>query len=317
MSIWEEIYARHKEAGRTPVDPQVEKVLSDHLDNQPRPADQVSFEDIYYRTGKPAAKTNAKPATAPAGKAEPIKQPGVEAKAETTETAAKSRFIPRVQKGKLTVPYPAILAKMRYSLSDAWANIAVETKQPIQTVLFCGASRKEGVTLISYHMAMYLSKEYSMKVLYVDTNLNHTAVPIAQNRPGLYSFIAEQKDLASLVLQTEYPGFYVLPSGAGKIAKNVSGNMLSREAIEILINFCRNNFTVTIIDGQPLTMSPMMIELAKMVSMTLLVCRYGYSRHEVSRLAIDKLQKFGVTSIGAILNDRKYPIPQKLYRILG
>jgi len=206
---------------------------------------------------------------------------------------------------------------MHDSLSDSWANILVETKQTVETLLVCGAARKEGTTFISYHLAMFLAKEYSMKVLYVDTNLNHTAIPGIQNLPGLYSFVSERNDLASLIVQSEYPGFYLLPSGAGKIGKNVGSNMLSREPIEALMDFSRNNFAMTVIDGQPLTSSPVMIEFARAVDMTLLVCRYGYSRQEVSRLAVDKLQKFGITSIGVILNDRKFPVPQKLYQLMG
>jgi len=54
-----------------------------------------------------------------------------------------------------------------------------------------------------------------------------------------------------------------------------------------------------------------------LVDMTALVCRYGYSRREVSKLAIDKLQKFGITSIGVILNDRQFPIPQNIYKLMG
>jgi Mrp family chromosome partitioning ATPase len=60
-----------------------------------------------------------------------------------------------------------------------------------------------------------------------------------------------------------------------------------------------------------------MVEFARAVDLTLLVCRYGYSRQEVSKLAIDKLQKLGITSIGAIFNDRKFPVPQQLYRLMG
>ena len=93
--------------------------------------------------------------------------------------------------------------------------------------------------------------------------------------------------------------------------------MLSREPAEILVNYCRTNFDITIIDGQPLTFSPVMLELARLVDMTALVCRYGFSRREVSKLAIDKLQKYGITSIGAILNDRKFPVPQIVYKIMG
>jgi len=311
MNIWEEVYSKHKDSGRAPVDTQADQnqqpkpVISESLGHPPKPAGAGSLEEAYYQHTKPQPVVN---------QSAPNRAPEAEPQAPTKPV--KARFIPRIP-GKLTTPYPALLSKMRYSLSDSWANIMLETKQSVQTLLVCGSARKEGVTLISFHLAMFLSKEYSMKVLYVDTNLNHTSIPKIQNLPGVYSFVSEKKDLASLIVQTDYPGLYLLPSGAGTIAKNIGSNMLSREPIESLIQFCRINFDMTIIDGQPLTSSPVMIEFARVVDMTLLVCRYGYSRHEVSKIAIDKLQKYGITSIGVILNDRKFPVPQKLYKLMG
>ncbi|PJC72374.1 MAG: hypothetical protein CO013_09575 [Syntrophobacterales bacterium CG_4_8_14_3_um_filter_58_8] len=311
MNIWEEVYSKHKDSGRAPVDTQADQnqqpkpVISESLGHPPKPAGAGSLEEAYYQHTKPQPVVN---------QSAPNRAPEAEPQAPTKPV--KARFIPRIP-GKLTTPYPALLSKMRYSLSDSWANIMLETKQSVQTLLVCGSARKEGVTLISFHLAMFLSKEYSMKVLYVDTNLNHTSIPKIQNLPGVYSFVSEKKDLASLIVQTEYPGLYLLPSGAGTIAKNIGSNMLSREPIESLIQFCRINFDMTIIDGQPLTSSPVMIEFARVVDMTLLVCRYGYSRHEVSKIAIDKLQKYGITSMGVILNDRKFPVPQKLYKLMG
>jgi Mrp family chromosome partitioning ATPase len=312
MNIWEEVYSRHSKGGKSPADPQMDQnqyqqqnqqVLSEAYKTQPTQKSAGSPEEAYYAKNKTVCVDrhveNEEPASNPQVK------PG------------KARFIPRIPSGKLTTPYPALLAKMRYSLSESWANIMLETKQNIQTLLVCGAARKEGVTLISFHLAMFLSKEYSMKILYVDTNLNHIAIPKIQNLPGVYSFVSEKKDLASLIVQTEFPGLYLLPSGAGTIAKNIGSNMLSREPIENLMQFCRAHFDMTIIDGQPLVSSPIMIEFARLVDMTLLVCRYGYSRHEVSRLAIDKLKKYGINSIGVILNDRKFPVPQKLYKLMG
>jgi Mrp family chromosome partitioning ATPase len=315
MNIWEEVYSRNKEGRADTMETidqnvtlhqqQAKWSASDSLNHQMMPNGASSFEEAYYRAAKsqPIRQNNQAP--------EPEPQPP-----KTQIKTVKSRFTPRVA-DRLTTSYPAVFAKMRSPLSDCWANILVETKQTIQTLLFCGAARNEGNTLISYHMAMFLSKEYRTRVLYVDTNLNHTPVSGTQNLPGLYSFVSEGKDLTSLIVQTEYPGLYLLPSGAERIGKNVSGNMLSREPIEILADFCRSNFDMTIIDGQPLATSPVMIEFARVVDMTLLVCRYGFSRYEVSKMAIDKLQKFGVSTIGAILNDRRFPIPQKLYRNMG
>ena len=318
MNIWEDVYSKHKEGKKVTVNPlaDLNQPLSDTLNQPTAPGDpSCSFEELYYRTSKP--QPPPQPQSQPVNQGVPPREPQPSAPAPAPSKPVKSRFIPRIQSDKLTVPYPAILAKMRYSLSDTWANILVETKQNIETLLVCGAARKEGATFISYHLAMFLSKEFSMKILYVDTNLGHAAIPRVQNLPGLYSFVSEGKELAPLIVQTEYPGFYMLPSGAGKVAKSVSSNMLTREPIQALLDFSRDNFALTIIDGQPLTSSPVMIEFARVVDMTLLVCRYGYSRQEVSKLAIDKLQKFGITSIGVILNDRKFPVPQKVYQLMG
>ncbi len=337
MNIWEEVYSKHKKSQRRPFDPQADQnkqnqqkkaVISEYLTEQPELVDSGSMEETYYQNSEPQpqpiSQTVSKTvSSSPAeeahyrdSKPQPLSQDVPEPKPQAPAKPIKARFIPRIQ-GKLTTPYPALLSKLHYGLSDTWANIMLETKQSVHTLLVCGSVGKEGVTLISFHLAMLLSKEYSMKVLYVDTNLKHTAIPKIQNLPGVYSFVSEQKDLAPLIVQTEYPGLYLLPSGSGTIAKNIGANMLSSEPIEGLLQFCRTNFDVTIIDGQPVVSNPVMIEFARVVDLTLLVCRFGYSRHEVCKLAIDKLQKFGITSIGVLLNDRKFIVPQKLYKLLG
>lgn len=308
MSIWEEIYSKHKETGRVSMDPQSEPELQNSRvtavppGNPSKCACNGSLEDAYYESSRPQQTRQQAPEPEPQV---PPKPP------------ARARFIPRTTSGGLTTPYPAMLSKLHNSLSGTWANMMLETGQGAQTLLVCGSAGQEGVTTISFYLAMFLSKEYSMKVLYVDTNLNHKAIPRIQNLPGVYSFVSDQRDLRPLILQTEYPGLYLLPSGSGTIAKNIGGNMLSREPIETMLQFCRSNFDMTIIDGQPLVSSPVMFEFARAADLTLLVCRYGHSRHEVSKMAIEKLKKYGISSIGVILNDRKFPVPQKLYDFMG
>lgn len=213
--------------------------------------------------------------------------------------------------------YPPILSKLHDSLSDTWSNILVGSEEEIKTLLVCGASQNEGATFISYYLTMFLSKEYQSKVLYVDTNVNHRPIPNIKNLPGLYSHGSEREALASLILKTKYPGLHLLPSGAGIVEGKASSSILGRETIEYLVAFCRNNFDITVFDGEPITVSPMMIEFAKKVDMAILVCRYGVSRQEVSKLAVDKLINCKARSVGVVLNDRQFPIPQALYRLMG
>jgi Mrp family chromosome partitioning ATPase len=310
MTIWEQAYSKHKEGEKTDGYPPTDKRLlqkqsvpPDSAAPKPKFSDFESFEEMYCQTSK------LQPVHQQAQNGAP--QPPVFSK------PVKCRFTPRILSDTLSAPYPGILSKMSDQLSEIWANILIQTKQTVETLLVCGAARKEGNTFISFYLSMFLSKEYNMKILYVDSNPNHAVIPKIRNLPGLYSFVAEKKDLTSMVVQTEYPGLYMLPSGPGNIAINVGSSMLSREPIEILMNFCRTNFDMTIIDGQPLTSSPVMIEFARLADMTAMVCRYGHSRREVSKLAVDKLRNNGITSIGVILNDRQFPIPKMLYKMMG
>lgn len=304
MNLWEEAYSKHKEGERGPIQPEAEPDphACDSPDDSAEPTAYRSFEEMYYwKRRKP--ENNDKRAEDRALKPNgPVKE-------------MKSRFTPRMASD--TPTYPVILSKMRDSLSDTWSNILVGSEQDIKTLLVCAAAPKEGATFISYYLSMFLSKEYSMKVLYVDTNVNHQPIPKINNLPGLYSYVSEGKELASLILKTEYPGLHLLPSGAGIIEKKASSNRLTRETIENIVKFFRNNFDITIIDGQPITTSPIMIEFAKKVDMAILVCRYGVSRQEVSKLAIDKLINCKTKSVGVVLNDRQFPIPQMLYRLMG
>ncbi len=323
MNLWEDVYSKHKETGRGPINPEMNSnnILSDPKSAVKESAGSLSFEEMYYRNSRKqqnaaANQTIQGQGQQPTATANQIVH-GQEQQPKAAKKELKSRYIPRRHSGTLSAPYPAILAKMNYGLSDTWSNILLEREDDIKTLLVCGSTRKEGTTLISYHLAMFLSKEYSLKVLYVDTNLNHDPIPKTKNLPGLYSFVSEGKELASLVVKTDYPGLHLMPSGAGTIAKNIGSNMLTREPIEYLIQFFQDNYDITVIDGQPLTLSPVMFELAKKVDMTLLVCRFGVSRQEVSKQAVEKLISCKTKSLGVILNDRQFIVPQKLYKLLG
>src|SRR3989339_17030 len=323
MNLWEDVYSKHKEGGRSPINPtmQPNHVLSDSTNGIMESGNSRSFEEMYYRNSRKSqtadqrVQAEAQRPKAPTASQRSVQDPELQTK--TPKKELKSKYVPRVHTGTLSAPYPATLSKMNFGLSDIWSNILVGSDQDIRTLLVCGAARKEGNTLISYHLAMFLSKEYAMKVLYVDTNLNHEPVPKIKNLPGLYTVVSEGRELASLVVKTDYPGLYLMPSGAGTIAKNLGSNMLTREPIEYLIQFCQDHFDIAVIDGQPLTLSPIMYEFAKKVDMTLLVCRFGVSRQEVSKLAVEKLINCKAKSLGAILNDRQFIVPQKLYKLLG
>lgn len=223
--------------------------------------------------------------------------------------------------GVIGAEMPGVLRKIHRYLDDIWANIYLESHERQSILMLCGSVPGEGCTFISFHLALFLALEQNLKVLYVDTDTGaHGSGPIVpgiQNLPGLASFFTSQQVLPSLTLRSEYDNFFVLPSGFQTIAERTHKNgLFKKEAVESFFSYCRGNFDVTIIDGQPIAFNPLMIGFARPLGKMALVCRYGYSRREVTKITVDKLTKNNIGVIGVILNEREYPIPPWVYQIL-
>ncbi|MCX8044733.1 MAG: AAA family ATPase [Desulfobacterota bacterium] len=230
--------------------------------------------------------------------------------------------------GRSVIPHasvaetPRIIKKLHRHLDDIWANIYLETHERQNVLMVCGAVPGEGCTFISFHLALFLALEHNLKVLYVDTDTgvdgSKPIIPGIEHMPGIASFFTSQHALPSLTLRSEYDNLFVLPSGfqsTGDHAQN-KNSIFKKEAVESFLTYCRGNFDLTIIDSQPIAFHPMMIGFARPIGKVVLVCRYGYSRREVTKITIDKLSKNNINIIGVILNEREYPIPPWVYNIL-
>jgi hypothetical protein len=230
MNLWEDVYSKHKEGGRAPINPEVQQnhALSNSLDEQMKYSTSRSFEDMYYGNSRKPQTTSRRVQDQEQQSKAPTANQRVQDQEQQSKTPItnqrdqdeeqqqkaaikkiKSKYVPRRQSGTLSAPYPAILSKMNYGLSDTWSNILIGSEQDIRTLLVCGATRKEGSTIISYHLAMFLSKEYSLKVLYVDTNLNHEPVPKIKNLPGtVFATFRGRNDLKKYRQQYADSGTY-------------------------------------------------------------------------------------------------------------
>jgi len=218
------------------------------------------------------------------------------------------------------VVYPPTLKKLHNRLEDIWVKICLESKQIPKTILVCGAMRGEGATFVSTHMALFLALAHNMKTLFVDTNVTtikqNPFIPGIHEQRGLASFFAGAESLPALVLETEYDNFFVLSSGVGYTEDRNQHVIIERNDVETIMTYCKDHFEAAIFAGQTITYSPIMTEFAKAADSTVLACRYGFSRREVIREAIEQLRENSVNPTGLILNSRQYPVPQWVYKIL-
>jgi Mrp family chromosome partitioning ATPase len=216
---------------------------------------------------------------------------------------------------------PPLLASLGDFLDRIWVSLLLKSAdQHPKTFLLCGATRGVGVTFISFYLSLALALERNMSVLYVDANIDSpqypSIIPNLQGQPGLSSYLAGYRSPETLILQSQYKNLSVLPSGSHEVMNPVNSVHQKPRTIAEFVNYCSAHFDATIFDGQPAIEYPSTSAIAKAVDRTILICRYGVSRREISRLVIDKLKESGVAVAGVILNERQYPIPVSVYKML-
>ncbi len=212
-----------------------------------------------------------------------------------------------------------LLAKMKDSLENIWVSLMIGKNVKLRNLMICGATKGEGATFLSFYLSLFLSQEYRRKVLYIDTDVSGGGNEIfdSDHNEGILAFFDKGVPLDCLVCPTEFEGLYVLSGSRGAGRSNAMSIIWHRTRLSAMVAFCREHFDVAVFDGQPVVFNPAMIEYARAVDQVLLVCRYGQSRREVAQLAVDKLADSGANLSGVILNAREYPVPPKVYKILG
>jgi polysaccharide biosynthesis transport protein len=71
-----------------------------------------------------------------------------------------------------------------------------------------------------------------------------------------------------------------------------------------------------LVNVEPLAPGNSAAGLLRLVGGVIVVVAADATRREAARRAIDSLTESGVTVIGAVLTNRRYPIPDALYRLL-
>ncbi|MEM3448881.1 MAG: CpsD/CapB family tyrosine-protein kinase [Nitrososphaerota archaeon] len=217
-------------------------------------------------------------------------------------------------------PLPASLVKIGNALESIWANISVGMEGPPLILLFTSSRREEGTTFVSYHLALYLAVEHSLKTLYVDCDFNKKFHSILKNKldpfPGLADYFSNRKNLDEVVISTDYSDFYILPSGVTSKQVKLSKILFEIDRLKEFVLSLRKTFDVIIMDSVPVLSNPEILRLAKQVDQVVLVSRYRASQYEVVELTVERLRKNGVENIGAVLNDRYFPVPERIYKKL-
>jgi capsular exopolysaccharide synthesis family protein len=183
-----------------------------------------------------------------------------------------------------------------------------------RVLLLSSSVAGEGTTEVAVGLGVTLATAVGKKTAVVDCNFHHPDMHVRFGTPalGLSEYLSGEVPLERALANTVVPNMYVMPLGK----RMESFAAYTREDLENLIAKLRRTFEYVLIDAAPLGAYPECAVLCDKVDAVILVVKHGSTRREVVRLARDVIARAGGKVLGVVLNRRRFPIPEFLYRRL-
>jgi len=183
-----------------------------------------------------------------------------------------------------------------------------------RVLLMSSSTRGEGTTEVVVGLALTLASAMGRKTAVIDCNTRNPDIHKRFGVPavGLDEHLKGRLSLEQALLNTTVPNLYVMPLGAGL----TSLASLDKGDFQALVAKLMEKFDYVLIDSPALGVNLEASMLCDMVDSMVLVVRHGCTRREVVRRTKDLVERAGGRILGVVLNKRKFPIPEFLYRRL-
>lgn len=189
-----------------------------------------------------------------------------------------------------------------------------DTPQRICTVT--SARPREGRTSLVLNLAE-VAGDAARPALVVDADLTapriHEVLGVARG-PGLIDVLAGTATCdAALRPSSGNAGVHVLAAGEAQGATALFGN---GAALQSLMDELRRRYAWVFIDTAPLLTAPTGATLARHTDGALLAARYGVTRGPLAAQGATLLQEAAARVLGVVLTQRRFVIPNYIYRRL-
>jgi capsular exopolysaccharide synthesis family protein len=183
-----------------------------------------------------------------------------------------------------------------------------------RVVVFSGIGHGDGCSWISASAALTLAAQTNASICLVDANFRtpslHRSFDV-ENRFGLADALAQPGPVRSFAQQISGSNLWVLTSGP--LPALSSAAALSSEAMRARFAELRSEFDYVLVDTAPTNLYADAVTIGRVSDGMILVLQSNTTRREAAMKAKESMQLANVRLLGAVLNKRTYPIPQKLY----
>ena len=185
-------------------------------------------------------------------------------------------------------------------------------RQDSRVVMLSSSVLGEGTTDVVVGLGLTIANNVGKKTLILDCNIHHPEVHLRFGQPdvGLGEVLTGRITIDKAMSNTIVPNLWTMPLGRGVASLDAFGE----ERLMMLIAELRSNFEYVLIDTAPVGSYPECVVLSNKVDGVILVVKYGGTRREIVKRAKETITRADGRVLGVILNRRKFPIPEFLYR---
>ena len=182
-----------------------------------------------------------------------------------------------------------------------------------RTVVLTGTESGNGCSWICCRAAEILASQVKGPICVVDANLRsprlHQLFGV-ENHHGLSDALKATESICNFVCPLGRQNLWLLSCGANLLN---SHSLLISDPMRIRLAELRKYFEYVLIDAPALSLGSDGIVLGRAAEGVVLVLKANASRREPARKAVQDLQNAGARILGAVLNQRTFPIPQAIY----
>ena len=209
----------------------------------------------------------------------------------------------------------------RHSARDQWQQLVHELflrrEEPgAHAIGLASATAGEGTSYVAQHLASELARTSEWKTLLVEANLYCPVQALrhgVEPDPGLRRLLTNRDfPIESCLRETGVERLWVLPAGSpSESAVAPDWSLLPR-----LLQWLRARFRGVVVDLPPVNLSTNTTIVSGWLDGLVLVVEADLCSREVIQNVVSQLHRVTPNLLGAVLNRRKFVIPEPIYRRL-
>ncbi len=185
-----------------------------------------------------------------------------------------------------------------------------------RVVIVSGTESGSGCSWVCARMAELLAAQVSSSVCVVDANLGAPGLHLqfhTDNVHGLADALHDPEPVRGFARTMGRDNLWLLSSGGDSADRPA---LISSDRMRMRMAELRQEFHYVLIDVPAINTANDGIVLGRAADGVVMVIKANSSRRETARKAIQELEGAKIRVLGAVLNQRTFPIPQKIYNRL-